>query len=268
MPQALALIAALGIPAAAWQAARGPEEAVAASDALGYPVVLKLSAPSLVHKTEAGAVLLNLTDAAQVAAGFARCSQIARETLPPGEPWEVVVMSQAAGGREALLGARRDPSFGPVVAFGAGGIDTEVQEDVSLRVAPVSPAMARDLVGETRLGRILAGLRGQPAADLDRLAQALAALSRLMVQFPRSGSGLNRSAFSRPARPPGPGRPHPGGVRAGWGKGQGHLRKIAALPPNPLPHPHKGSGRRDLRPPLPLPIKRLRLARACTLRKP
>ena len=185
LPQALALIAALGIPAAAWQAVRGPEEAVAASDALGYPVVLKLSAPSLVHKTEAGAVLLNLTDAAQVAAGFARCSQIARETLPAGEPWEVVVMSQAAGGREALLGARRDPSFGPVVAFGAGGIDTEVQEDVSLRVAPVSMAMARDLVGETRMGRILGGLRGQPAADLDRLAQALAALSRLMVQFPQ-----------------------------------------------------------------------------------
>jgi acyl-CoA synthetase (NDP forming) len=185
LPQALALIEALGVPVAPWQAVSDPEEAVAASDALGYPTVLKLSAPSLVHKTEAGAVLLNLTDAALVAAGFARCCQIARETLPAGEPWEVVVMSQAAGGREALLGARRDPSFGPVVAFGAGGIDTEVQEDVSLRVAPVSPAMARDLVGETRLGRILAGIRGQPAADLDRLDLALVALSRLLVQFPQ-----------------------------------------------------------------------------------
>ena len=86
---------------------------------------------------------------------------------------------------ESLLGARRDPSFGPVVACGTGGIETEAQEDVALRVAPVSQAMARDLISETRVGRILAGLRGQPAADLDNLARAIVALSRLMVEFPQ-----------------------------------------------------------------------------------
>ncbi len=185
LSQALATVQALGIPVAAWQTARSPEDAAAAAHNLGYPVVLKLSAPSLVHKTEAGAVLLDLGDAAQVAAGWARLSGIARDQLPPGEPWEVVVMAQAAGGREVLLGARRDPSFGPVLAFGAGGVETEIQEDVSLRIAPVSPAMARDLVIETRVGRILAGIRGQAPADLESLAQAIAGLSRLMLQFPQ-----------------------------------------------------------------------------------
>jgi acyl-CoA synthetase (NDP forming) len=185
LSQALTLVQALGLPVAAWQPATSPAEAAAAAQALGYPVVLKLSAPSLVHKTEAGAVLLNLGDAAQVTAGWERLADLARDRLPPGEAWEIVVMAQAAGGREALLGARRDPSFGPVVAFGAGGIETEVQEDVSLRIAPVSPAMAHELIGETRLGRILAGIRGQAPADLESLARALAALSRLLLQFPQ-----------------------------------------------------------------------------------
>jgi acyl-CoA synthetase (NDP forming) len=184
-PQALSLVEALGLPVAPWEAARSKEAAAAAAGTLGYPVVLKLSAPSLVHKTEAGAVLLNLGGAGAVAAGFARLAQIARDCLPAGEPWEVIVMSQATGGREVLLGARRDPSFGPVVAFGTGGIETEVREDVSLRVAPVSELMARELIGETRMGRILAGIRGLPAADLDALAHAIQALSRLMTHFPQ-----------------------------------------------------------------------------------
>jgi hypothetical protein len=71
-----------------------------------------------------------------------------------------------------------------VVAFGAGGVETEVLDDIALRVAPLNPAQARDLISETRIGRILAGIRGQPPADLDALSQALAALSQLMLQFP------------------------------------------------------------------------------------
>jgi acetyltransferase len=72
-----------------------------------------------------------------------------------------------------------------VVAFGAGGVDTEILDDVALRVAPLNPAQARDLMAETRIGRILAGTRGRPPADLDRLSQALTALSQLMLQFPQ-----------------------------------------------------------------------------------
>jgi acyl-CoA synthetase (NDP forming) len=185
LSQALSVSAALGIPVAPWAAAFSPADAAAAAHRLGWPVVLKLSAPSLVHKTEAGGVILDLAEAAAVQEAFTRLATVAQQNLPPGEAWEVVVMSQVAEGREVLLGARRDDTFGPVVAFGAGGVDTEILDDVALRIAPVNASQAGELMAETRIGRILAGTRGRPPADLDSLSRALAALSQLMMQFPQ-----------------------------------------------------------------------------------
>jgi acyl-CoA synthetase (NDP forming) len=184
LDRALALVETLGMAVAPWRVALSPQEAGAAAQRLGYPVVLKLDAPGLVHKTEAGAVLLGLQDAGEVEAGFARLAALARRHVSPGEPWQVLVMSQVAGGREMLLGARQDPSFGPVLVFGAGGVDTEVLDDIALKIAPLSPSLARQLVAETRVGRILGGIRGLPPADLDALARGLVALSQLMLQFP------------------------------------------------------------------------------------
>jgi acyl-CoA synthetase (NDP forming) len=185
LPLALSVIEALGVPVAPWQAVHSPEEVVAAAGAVGYPVVLKLAAAALIHKTEAGGVLLDLKDAGAVNAAYQKLAALAHEHLPPGAPWQVVVMAQVAGGREVLLGARQDQAFGPVVAFGAGGIETEILADVALRLAPLSEAQARGLMSETRIGRILAGFRGQPAADLEGLSGAMAALSQLLAQFPR-----------------------------------------------------------------------------------
>jgi len=185
MPEALALLTALGLAMPPWQTAADSQAAAAAAHRLGYPVVLKLAAPSLIHKTDAGGVLLNLMDEAAVISGFEELSRIARDQVPTGETWEVVVMSQAREGLEVLLGARRDRSFGPVVAFGAGGIATEVMDDVALRVAPISAPAAHRLIAETRIGRVLSGFRGQPAADLEALSLALATLSHFMVHWPR-----------------------------------------------------------------------------------
>ncbi len=185
LTQALSLTGALGIAVAPWGAASTPEDAVAVAAGLGYPVCLKLAAASLVHKTEAGAVILDLAAPAAVAAAFARLARTARESLPAGEDWQAVVMTQVAGGLELLLGARRDPAFGPVLAFGAGGVGAEVLEDISLRVAPINPDQARKQIAATRAGKMLAGLRGQAAADLEALSRALAILSQFMLRFPR-----------------------------------------------------------------------------------
>lgn len=185
LPQAFSIIAASGIPVAPWQAAVTPEEAVAAAHRLKFPVVLKLVAPSLVHKTEVGGVLLNLKDGAGVTSGFTRLAEVAQKTLPGDEAWEVVVMSQVEGGRELLLGARRDRAFGPVLAFGAGGTETEILEDVALRVAPINDTQARRLMAATRTGRILGGIRGQAPADLEALSRGLVMLSHLMLNFPQ-----------------------------------------------------------------------------------
>lgn len=185
LPLALAVVEALGVAVAPWRAVSSQDEAVTAAAAVGYPVVLKLAAAALIHKTEAGGVLLNLQDRAAVIAAYQNLAALAQKSLPPGEVWQVVVMAQAAGGREVLLGARRDQSFGPVVAFGAGGIETEILADAALRIAPITAAQARELVAETRVGRLLAGFRGQPPAGLEALSQALAALSQFMIQFPQ-----------------------------------------------------------------------------------
>ena len=185
MPQALSCLEAAGIPIAGWRTAATAEMALKAASHLGFPVVLKLSAPSLVHKTEAGGVLLNLEDLPGVAAAYRQLAGLAARQLPPGEAWEVVVMKQVTGGEEVLLGARRDEAFGPLVACGAGGVLTEILEDVALRVAPISPKEARRQIQETRIGRILEGVRGRPAADLGALSLTLSVLSRLMERFPR-----------------------------------------------------------------------------------
>lgn len=185
LPQALSLVDALGIAVAPWAAAANAEEAVAVAGRLGYPVCLKLAAASLVHKTEAGAVILDLQDEDAVAAAYARLARTAQESLPPDEDWQVVVMAQVSGGLELLLGARRDPAFGPVLAFGAGGVGTEVLDDISLRVAPIDAAQAREQIAATRTGKMLAGLRGQPPADLEALSRALALLSQFLLAFPQ-----------------------------------------------------------------------------------
>ncbi len=185
LPLALTIIEALGVAAAPWQVAASPEEAAAAAAGLGFALVLKLAAASLVHKTEAGAILLNLKDGEAVMAAYRQLAGLAQESLPPEESWQVLVMAQVAGGREVLLGGRRDRAFGPVVAFGAGGLETEILGDVALRLAPISPAQARDLMAETHIGRGLAGFRGQPPGDLEGLSLALAALSQLLAQFPQ-----------------------------------------------------------------------------------
>jgi acyl-CoA synthetase (NDP forming) len=185
MPLALSLLAAANIPAAGWQTAANAEQALKAASHIGFPVVLKLSAPSLVHKTEAGGVILNLEDLPGVAAAYQSLAELAVKHLPPGEAWEAVVMKQVAGGEEVLLGGRRDQAFGPLVACGAGGVLAEIMEDVALRVAPISPREARLQILETRMGRILEGVRGRPAADLEALSRALSALSHLMERFPQ-----------------------------------------------------------------------------------
>lgn len=185
MTAALSLITHLGIPVAGWQTAATGTEALLAAGDLGYPVCLKLAAPSLIHKTEVGGVILDLYNPEDVSAAFLKLAEVAEQSLPPGEAWEAVIMPQVQGGEEIILGAHRDRTFGPVIAFGAGGIWTEILEDVALRVAPVSNEEAWSLILETRIGQVLHGARGRPAVDLTSLCRALTSLSQLMISFPQ-----------------------------------------------------------------------------------
>jgi acyl-CoA synthetase (NDP forming) len=185
MTAALSLVSHLGIPVAGWQTAATGYDALHAAGDLGYPVCLKLAASSLIHKTEVGGVILDLYSPEDVSAAFVKLAEVAEQVLPPGEAWEVVLMPQVSGGEEIIIGAHQDPTFGPVIAFGAGGIWTEVLEDVALRVAPVNQEEAWSLILETKMGQLLQGARGRPAVDLTSLCRALNVLSQLMMAFPQ-----------------------------------------------------------------------------------
>lgn len=167
-----------GIATVEARAAASADEAVAAAEALGYPVVLKLLSADVLHKSDIGGVCLNLTDAAAVRAAHAQVLSAAARQAPQARVEGVLVAPMVAGGIECILGVSRDPVFGPVVMFGLGGVFVEAMGDVAFRVAPFDVDEAQRMVAETRASRVLDGLRGAPAADRTALAQALSDLSR------------------------------------------------------------------------------------------
>lgn len=170
------LLARAGIPVCREEAAASIEAVRRAAARLGYPVVLKALGAGP-HKSDRGGVHVGLAGEPQLAAAY---RDLVRRFGP-----RVLVQEQLAGDHEVLLGARRDPTFGPVVLFGSGGIWTEHVRDISLRVGPITPAVAREMIAETRAGERLRGLRGTAAGDVDALSRMLVALSRFLERTPR-----------------------------------------------------------------------------------
>jgi len=169
--QARRLLEAYGLPVVPERVVESVDAAVAAADELGYPVVVK-SAAAGAHKTEAGGVALNLGDAAEVRAASQRIG-------PP-----VLVQPMVRGGAELLAGAVQDPVFGPLVAFGPGGVLAELIGQAQFRLAPLTDLDARELVRAGKAGRLVAGFRGAPPADEDALVDLLVRLARLAEDVP------------------------------------------------------------------------------------
>jgi acyl-CoA synthetase (NDP forming) len=166
-----------GIPFGAARAVRSRDEAVAAAEELGYPVVLK--ALGLLHKSDAGGVALGLHDAEELAAAF---DDLAARLEP--ESFSVEAAEDVSAGFELLVGARRDPRFGPVVAVAAGGVHAEVLRDVAVALAPVEEATAEKLVRSLASTPLLVGARGRPSLDVAAAADAVAALSTFAAEHP------------------------------------------------------------------------------------
>ncbi|MGD1994852.1 MAG: acetate--CoA ligase family protein [Anaerolineae bacterium] len=177
--QALALCRRHGVPVADGETVDSVEGAARAADHLGYPVAVKLLSTKVVHKSDSGGVALDLKDAAAV-------RQSAEEMLSREiDPARVLVQRMVVGGVEVILGGKQDPSFGPVVMFGLGGVYVEVFDDVTFRIAPLSRFDAEEMIDEVRGRQLLDGLRGTPPADREALVEALLAVSRLMTDNPR-----------------------------------------------------------------------------------
>jgi acyl-CoA synthetase (NDP forming) len=176
--EAKRLLGAAGIPFAPERVARTREEAMAAANEIGFPVVLKVLSPDIAHKSEAGGVVLNLRNAGEVARGYDAMMARVRERAPNARLEGALVARMIEGGVETVIGTKRDPIFGPVVMFGLGGVYVEVLKDVTLRLAPVDHATAKEMIRAIKGYPLLAGARGRPPANLDALADALVAMSR------------------------------------------------------------------------------------------
>jgi acyl-CoA synthetase (NDP forming) len=150
----------------------------AAADVVGYPQVLKIVSADIAHKTEIGGVIVGVKDADEAASGFATILARAAEKRPDARIDGVMVAPMISGGVETIAGVVSDPVFGPVVMFGLGGVFVEVLKDVTFRVAPFDTAEAHKMIREIRGYAMLEGVRGAPPADVDALAEMLAALSR------------------------------------------------------------------------------------------
>jgi acetyl coenzyme A synthetase (ADP forming)-like protein len=171
-----ALLSAFRIPQAGGGVARTPDEAVELARSLGFPVAAKLASQRVLHKSDAGAIRLNIQDEVQVRRAFEEIRQPDMEG--------VLIQKMVTGGVEVMVGVTEDPLFGPLIAFGLGGIHVEILADVRFRVTPLTDRDAHEMVREIRGYRLLEGYRGHAPADIEAIEQVLLRVSRMVEDIP------------------------------------------------------------------------------------
>jgi len=182
--ESLELLQSYGFPVPAFGHAPDPDKAVETAEKLGYPVVLKISSPDILHKTDVGGVKLNLRDAKAVRAAAVEILETSRRLVPNARIWGVTVEPMSKPGREVILGMTRDPRFGPILMFGLGGIYTELLKDVSFRLAPVRELGAQRMVDSLKTKALFDTFRGSEPADKDAMYDSIMRLSQLVTDFP------------------------------------------------------------------------------------
>ncbi len=183
--EALHLLAAYGVPVAEARVAAGPDAAVDAARAIGFPVVLKVVSPDIVHKSDVGGVRVGVRSPEEVRSAYDAMLAEVASRQPDARVEGVLVQRQQAGGRETILGVVRDPVFGPLVMFGLGGVFVEVMRDVVFRIPPLDERTAGEMVRAIRSIGILTGARGTARSDVAAIADALRRLGQLAEDHPQ-----------------------------------------------------------------------------------
>jgi len=151
---------------------------------MGYPVVLKIASPDILHKTDVGGVKVGLQNPTDVRDAFDLITYRSQRYLPEARLWGCQVQKMVPSGLEILIGMNRDPQFGPLVTFGLGGIYVEALKDASFRIAPFSRDEAAQMLTEIRTKALLDGVRGEPPVDKETLIDALLRIGQLVLDFP------------------------------------------------------------------------------------
>jgi acetyltransferase len=184
-PETRDILSAYGFDIPASELADTSEKAVEIADRIGFPVVLKVASPDILHKTDVGGVKVGLESADDVRDAFDLITYRAQRYLPEARLWGCLVQKMVPSGLEVLIGMNRDPQFGPLVTFGLGGIYVEILKDVAFRLAPFSRLEAQAMLGEIRAKALLDGYRGQPAVDKEAIIDALLRVGQMVIDFPQ-----------------------------------------------------------------------------------
>ena len=177
------VLRAYGFPLPASRLAGDEAGAVRAARQIGYPVVMKISSPQIIHKSDAGGVRVNLKSDAEVRSAFRAITKSARKYDAKAEIRGVLVVEMVQGGKELILGSKMEPGFGPVIMFGMGGIYVEVLKDVVFRLAPVTDREADEMIASIKTRKLLEGVRGERPADTAKLSECIQRLSQLVSDF-------------------------------------------------------------------------------------
>jgi len=181
--EAKRLMTAYGIHVPKSYLASNADEAGRVADQMGYPVVLKVSSPQILHKTDVGGVRVNVNARAEVEKIFEEIIYNSGRLVTRAEIFGVEVYTMVPQGREVIIGLTRDPQFGPLIMFGAGGIYANFMKDVSFRLPPISKEEALEMIAETKIQTLLAGVRGEKPSDIESVADVLVRVSQLALDF-------------------------------------------------------------------------------------
>ena len=181
--EGLEILSAYGFPLPKSILAKTEDESVEAANKIGYPTVMKIASPQIVHKSDAGGVKVNLSSDKEVRDAFKVIVDNAKKYDSKAEIKGVLIVEMVKGGKEMIIGSKLEPGFGPVVMLGMGGIYVEILKDVTFRLAPFTDQEANDMISSIKTKKLLEGVRGEKPSDVEKLSECIQRLSQLVTDF-------------------------------------------------------------------------------------
>jgi acetyl-CoA synthetase (ADP-forming) len=180
-PEAKEICKFYEIPVTTFEVADSRKKAIEYAEKIGYPVVLKIVSPDIIHKSDVGGVIINVENQNDVEKAYNKIMSAVKTKKPRSRIKGILVQEMAPSSTEIIVGSIKDPQFGPTLMFGLGGIFVEVYKDTTFRIAPITIDEAKEMISEIKAYPLLKGYRGQPKADIDAIAKVLMKTSQLVM---------------------------------------------------------------------------------------
>ncbi len=184
-PEAKSICKEYGVSVPDFQVASNAAEGVKAANKMGYPVVMKIVSPDIIHKSDVGGVVVDIKNDKEASEAYSKIVESVKRHKSDARITGILVEKMSPNAVEAIVGAFKDPQFGPTLMFGLGGVLVELLKDVTFRIAPITANDAREMISELKAHSLLEGYRGQPKADIDAIVQVLLNVSRLVMENPQ-----------------------------------------------------------------------------------